>query len=251
MDNISDVQTYTDGMKKSLLDKMFFIDKINSDTFVDYGCADGTMLKFMENMFNNYNYYGFDISKQMLTLATETYVGDIRFTDDWDSIQPSFEKSTLILSSIIHEVYTYGSLQDVSLFWDRVFNSGFRYIVIRDMMLSNTSDRESDMNDVLNIQSNTDMFRLFQFEDKWGKIGNNKNLIHYLLKYRYINNWDRENQENYLPLTVEHFTRLIPNKYKIIFHEHYTLPFLREKVCDDFGIELKDNTHIKIILKLK
>ena len=252
MDNINNIEVYTDGMKKSLLDKMFFMDKINSDTFIDYGCADGTMLKFMSNLFNDYKYFGFDISKQMLQLAQKDYNGDIEFTDDWKQINTSLgDNSTLILSSIIHEVYTYGSLEDINTFWDRVFHSGFKYIVIRDMMLSNTSDRETDINDMLSVKLNTDIFQLFQFEDKWGKITNNKNLIHYLLKYRYIHNWDRENQENYLPLTVEHFSRLIPKNYKIVFYEHYTLPFLKERVAEDFNIVLKDNTHMKIILKLK
>ena len=84
-----------------------------------------------------------------------------------------------------------------------------------------------------------------------GSIGINKNLIHYLLKYRYTENWDRELNENYLPISKEKLLSLIPKNYEVIFYEHYALPFLKEKVREDFGIILKDKTHIKLILKRK
>ena len=251
MNSISNIKVYTDGMKKSLLDKMFFIDKINSDTFIDYGCADGTMLKFMKSIFPDYNYYGYDICEDMIKLAKENSEG-ILFSSDWETVSHDVtieNQQTLILSSIIHEIYSYGSHENIKFFWKKVFKTGFKYIVVRDMMLSNTSDKESDINDMIRIINNSEHSRLSEFEDTWGKITNNKNLIHYLLKYRYTDNWNREVKENYLPLTKEHFIKLIPSNYEVIFHEHYILPFLKEQVLKDFGIQLKDNTHFKMILK--
>lgn len=39
--NISNFDVYTEKMKMSLLDKIFFVDKIESNVLVDFGCADG------------------------------------------------------------------------------------------------------------------------------------------------------------------------------------------------------------------
>jgi len=249
MENIKDIKSYTDGMKKSLLDKMFFMDKIDSTEFIDYGCADGTLLGFMKDMFPKYNYTGYDVSEEMISLANKKH-SDINFVNEFNYTKTS-EKSTLILSSIIHEVYSYCSKSEIENFWDNVYNSNFDYIVIRDMMIGNSCEKMSDINDVASILRSNNHGRLKQFEGIWGTIENNKNLVHYLLKYRYIPNWDREVKENYLPIFREELLSNIPSDYEVIFHEHYVLPFLKEKVRDDFGIELKDNTHIKLILKRK
>lgn len=249
--DIGNITKYTDGMKKSIIDKIFFVDKIDTSTIIDYGCADGSMLKFIQDVFSDYNLYGYDISEDMITLANKD-AGSINFYSDWDLLFDKIKdcgSSTLVLSSIIHEVYSYGSYSDVSDFWQRVFNSGFKYIVIRDMMLSESSSREADINNVINISNNTDIDRLHQFEREWGRITENKNLIHYLLKYRYAENWEREVRENYLPITKERMLSIIPADYEILFHEHYTLPFLKNRVKEDFRINLNDKTHMKIILK--
>ena len=37
----------------------------------------------------------------------------------------------------------------------------------------------------------------------------------------------------------------------IVYEEEYVLPFLKEQVKKDFGYEIKDNTHIKLLLKKK
>ena len=37
--------------------------------------------------------------------------------------------------------------------------------------------------------------------------------------------------------------------YAPIYFEHYTLPFIRDRVKRDFGIELTDPTHVKMILE--
>ena len=37
----------------------------------------------------------------------------------------------------------------------------------------------------------------------------------------------------------------------IVYEEEYILPFLKNQVKLDFGYEIKDNTHIKLLLKKK
>ena len=60
-----------------------------------------------------------------------------------------------------------------------------------------------------------------------GGLTSNKNFLHYLLTYRYVENWDREVRENYFPHSIEEFLSKIPTKYEVVYFEHYTLPFLR------------------------
>jgi hypothetical protein len=217
--------------------------------FVDYGCADGSLLKFINNIFPEYKYIGYDISEDMINLAKKDNKSII-FTTKWDEVSEQIhncnQPKVLILSSIIHEIYSYGNINE---FWDRVFNSGFDYIVIRDMMVSKESERLTEINDIIKILNSQYNSNLYEFENYWGGIKYNKNFLHYLLKYRYMVNWEREVKENYLPIIAENLLLKIPQQYEVIFYEHYLLPFLKQQVKADFDIDLKDNTHIKMIIK--
>ena len=92
--------------------------------------------------------------------------------------------------------------------------------------------------------------KISEFEAFNGGLTSNKNFLHYLLTYRYVENWDREVRENYFPHCIEEFLNKIPVHYEVVYFEHYTLPFLREQVWKDFGFTLSDSTHAKILLKL-
>ena len=76
-----------------------------------------------------------------------------------------------------------------------------------------------------------------------------RDIVHYLLKYRYVTNWDREMKENYLPLLTEEILLKVPSNYRIKYYEHYTLPYLKDKVMEDFGIDLNTKTHYKLLLE--
>ena len=250
---ITNYEAYNEGMKKSLLDKIFFMDKIEARVIVDYGCADGTLIHFLSGLFPEFKYIGFDIDDEMLELARSKVPADrsrFVFTSDWGEVirHSASGVSAIILSSVIHEVYAYGTRKDVDNVWARVFGGTFDYIVIRDMIPSISMDKKSDINDIRNILRHGSAGQVKDFEQVWGSIEQNKNLIHFLLKYRYTDNWDREVRENYFPLTREELLSSIPDEYYIEFHEHFTLPYLRKTVKRDFNIDIKDNTHLKLIL---
>ena len=41
---ISNFASYNANMKKSLMDKIYFIDKTEATVFVDFGCSDGELI---------------------------------------------------------------------------------------------------------------------------------------------------------------------------------------------------------------
>ncbi|MCH5187361.1 MAG: methyltransferase domain-containing protein [Oscillospiraceae bacterium] len=251
MDKLNDIEVYVKRMQKSFMDKMFFIDKIFEpiENVIDFGCANGIMIHAMQYLFPEYNYIGYDISEDMIEKAKELVPG-CEFHTEWDEIKTPFASSLLNISSTIHEVYSYGTEESVNEFWNRVFNSGFKYIAIRDMMLSDNIKLMSDEADVAKAKQ---LFpdKLKEYEKIWGPVNIRFNLIHYLLKYSYTENWEREVRENYLPITVETLLAKIPSDYEIVYKEHYVLPYVKQQIKKDCGIDLNDATHFKVLLKKK
>ena len=253
---ITQYDAYNERMAKSMLDKLFFLDKVDAQLYVDFGCADGTLFKFMRPFAKDAVLVGYDIDPKMCD-AARANTGDY-YTDKWDIIAANVkaakdkgERTAIILNSVIHEVYNYCDPRQIDKFWKDVFGAGFDFIIIRDMIPSETVDRPSDINDVSKVWRKFRHHKaLRDFEGRWGGIESNKNLLHWFLKYQYLEpNWEREVKENYIPLYHEDLLSMPPDNYNIMYHEHYVLPHLKRLVKKDFGIELKDATHLKIILE--
>jgi hypothetical protein len=263
MSQIIDYNLYNKQMNMSMLDKVFFMDRIDSDLFFDFGCADGQLIKFM-NSINSYDtYIGYDNNINQIKLARENVQSpNCHFTNSLHDITGQVkhnQNSTLILSSVIHEVLHYSSESEIEEFWDWVFNTGFKYIVIRDMVYISTFDDASmtkgELNNVDLIREFYDSDKLEEFENIWGSIDDDRaNYKHFLLKYRYKKNWDREVKENYLSFDMNNFFKNVPSKYVTNHMDIYKLPFICNTIKNDFpGFSFKENytffTHGKIILE--
>lgn len=255
MNTIRCFETYNNEMKKSMIDKIFFIDKIETDVIVDYGCADGSLVGFLKELFPNITCIGFDNDITAINLAKENHQ-DIKFFSKWKDVTHhllamKYSSATLVLSSVFHEIFHYCSEETVDRTFDNIFSSNlFKYIAIRDMSVSKSIVRKSDEVHVANIFKYANRDHLNDFQGIWGNISQNENLVHFLMKYRYIMNWDREVRENYFPVHYEEFFQLIPDCWNIIYHDHFILPFIKNVVKQDFNIDLIDNTHLKLILEL-
>ncbi|MBR6102083.1 MAG: methyltransferase domain-containing protein [Ruminococcus sp.] len=247
---IADLEMYLTRMQRSVLDKMFFIDKVFEpfENIVDFGCANGELIKALRSMCSEYRYIGYDISEEMIEAAKQN-VPEASFYTDWNAIDIPFEKSLINVSSVIHEVWSYCSREDIEEFRERLFGSGFKYIAIRDMMFSDAQDRPADPAQLEAVKRSGYSELLESFESIWGRVTTQKQLVHFLLKYKYTNNWEREVRENYFPVSVEEMLGMIPDGYRISYFEPFTLPYLSWQLRKDTGIELKENTHIKIILE--
>lgn len=256
---ISNLQSYIDGMGKTMQDKLFFSDMLNFDVIVDFGCADGTFLEHILKTNPGVRVIGYDLDETMLSQARSRLGRRALLTSNWDEVVAEafqFENPLLNLSSVIHEVYSYSHPKVVSEFWSsQVFGGDFKWITIRDMIPSVELGREEISqfkDDVRKVKMKTDRDYLKSFEDRWGTISDNyRTFMHYLLKYRYTDNWDREVNEDYLPVSLETVKSKIPNSYKIVYEQDFLLPFLKQQVKQDFNVDLTHSTHTKMIIQNK
>ena len=188
-----DLASYNEHMAKGIEDKLFFlnhIDKNDNYIFVDFGCADGVLISTMFEIFekeqiNNKIYIGYDISETMIDFAKTKFsysTNKVCFTSNWDEVLSKLKsnnkrKKVLILSSVIHEVFSYANdIKDIFDFWTKVLNTGFDYIFIRDMMASSDINRPQPLiSDTFSLIFMNHSKQLKDFEEKWGTIENNEN----------------------------------------------------------------------------
>lgn len=254
-------------MAKSMQDKLFFASRVGARIYVDFGCADGTLLQFLSDMCGLADcwYIGFDESPEMIRLAQSRWNGSEQafFSDDWVDVLYKVEEARkeyidqvetcIIFSSVLHEVFTGFDSNQQRGFWKGVNSWGFNYIVIRDMAQSTIL--ETPLTDV-GINGD-DLFIRYpelvgDFEKRWGNLATRRNVLHFLLKYRWITNWERELEEDYLSLNPETMiNELCADGYTLMYHEAFTLKYLENAVKDSFDIRLCDlgPTHIKSIFK--
>jgi SAM-dependent methyltransferase len=251
-------------MAKSLIDKIYFLDKVDANLFVDYGCADGVMLCFIARVFPGIDLVGYDIDESMLATARENALrqnpnSKIVFTSDWNEVRDIVlrrraegTKSCLVLSSVMHEIHSYLSDGEQNNVHREIWGLAgvtFDFTAFRDMMVSRTASRPSDPMQVARIIQTFDPKRLSEWTATWGSIEENWSLTHFLLTYRYEVNWARELKENYLPVSYEDFLASIPAHYFPVYRDHFTLPFLRRCVKDRFQFDLNERTHLKLVLE--
>lgn len=248
---IANVDAYINGMNKGIQDKLFFLNKIKIKTLVDFGCADGTLLNEIHKIFPDIELIGYDIDETMMQISRERYP-EINFYSDWNQVieKVKGDDTALLLSSVIHEVYSYGTSSEIKNFWkNQAFNNKFKYLIIRDMIPSTIFDKMNII-DIKKIREKSDPKYLNDFENHWGDISISfRVLLHWLLKYRYVINWKREVRENYLPISLETLKKKIPSNWQIIFEDHYTYDFLKNQIKQDFDIDLEEPTHLKMIIK--
>jgi len=254
---ISNMEEYLDGMSKGLGDKLFFLNKVDLDVLIDFGSADGTLLNYISTVKPEMKLIGYDIDEKMINISRNKYK-QIQFESSWNKVQDFLTtnkdlKVGILLSSVIHEVYSYSKSNTISHFWkEQVFNPDIDYVIIRDMIPS-SSYNKMNLIDIKKIREKSNPKQLAEFEEEWGNIGTDfRTLLHWLLKYRYLVNWGRELYENYLPITIEHLkNKWIPSSWNIIYEKHYTYEFIKQTVKKDFDIDLNEPTHLKMIIENK
>ena len=144
MTKIADLTKYNNDMKKSLADKLFFLDHLDLETadfFVDFGCADGALIDALGDV--NVRKVGVDNNSDMYNICFARGL-DVHRSLDNVHLYEQPDHAVLNMSSVLHEVYSYLDKEQVENFWYNVFIGDYEYIVIRDMMVSNNTYRPAD-----------------------------------------------------------------------------------------------------------
>ena len=263
MDNIN---IYNERMAKAIEDKLWFIRFLNMPTFnqnavvYDLGCADGEIIRHLAPIFPDIQFIGIDESEDMINLARQRqfYPNEryIRNSEVHNVDNKKYGISIMIMSSVYHEIVNYNN---EPAFKNILSILTPDYIFFRDMIPDETINRKSSIDDLDKLMAkcwndeSRDTIHTVQiatFDDIQGSLMNQRNLVHFLLKYRYVENWRREVKENYFPCTynelMERFSKL---HYQPVYTRQYVLPYIQETVKNDFDIVIRDNTHLNAIFK--
>lgn len=230
---------YLTEMQKAQAEKLFFLSHLdlNSfDTIIDFGCATAEILKACQPHANA-RLIGIDLDPYMREQA-HLNVPCAQFYQylNRDMIT---EHTLIIFSSVLHEVGTYWKVIK-----KMIKNTGAT-VVVRDMKFSGPHKAKISKSDLSKLVFYSDPKRLADFI-KINGLTTLKDMYHYLLKYSYVDNWNIEVSENYFSFDYKDLFRM----GEIMFKHEYLLKFKKEKVEEDFHIELECPTHIMLIMKM-
>ena len=249
MTAIKNETIYLSKMRRTFTDKAWFMSLIPEDvtTIVDFGSADNSFINFLRNDYPEYRYVGIENNKSFLDASKEQgqecYASLTEFYEHGD-YDP--ETTLLVLNSVLHEIYSYGF---ADTFWNEVMMFDAKYIAFRDMYPRNCgkfgSAASREMEAIINHSSMEEHYR--DFVAKWGRVRDGYTAIHFLLKYFYHDNWEREVEENYIPFHYrELYTQIRRAGYNITSEYFYSLPYLKNKWHNDFKCD--ENSRLKLFI---
>ena len=125
----------------------------------------------------------------------------------------------------------------------------YDYVYIRDMMYEDLLPKKGLAEWHSKLIRYGDVKQMSEFQRHNGYfLGNKKNMVHFLLKYRYLQNWEREVRENYFSYSLNDVMEGLED-YDCIHYERYALPFLRGVIKKDFDIDFNEMTHVKMVFR--
>lgn len=254
---------YTTEMSKSVWDKAFFIDKIPGvKCVIDFGCADGAMIRFLAPLFPDITFIGFDISDKMISMAQskKPFYPNVAFfkhhTDviDYAKRITTYNPSEICInfSSVLHEVFSSTDGRDTIT--EMVDELQPKYITIRDMYCDEeipfTTTDHHNIIDIIASRQKT-LGRAIEFKRKFGVVNNWKKMMHLLMKLQWVDNgYKEELNENYFSWNIYDFINELNINYAIQFECRYQLPYLSEMWKNKYNWYNPDiHTHAQFILR--
>jgi trans-aconitate methyltransferase len=258
MEKIKNYNRYNEAMTSTMLDKIWFLDKIppTVDTIVDFGCADGSLIKFIDSIFpNRFKFVGIDNDEEMLDRATKNLANIKSPYTLYHSIcgleYQNMENAVLVLNSVVHEIFSYCSYLDCVQIFNSINKMHFSFVAIRDMHYQETTANELALYTMANVFLANEKEHFTQWNDLNYHSNTQNSIIEFLLKYRYKENWDREVAERYLWNWKNDLTRYFRN-YEIEFEQDFYIPFIFSKYELDFDTKTERfNTHKKLLFKCR
>ena len=259
MPEIMNYNVYNDRMRRSMWDKAFFMDKVpDAQAVVDYGCADGSLVRFLHGLFPAMRFIGFDIDPAMIAAANARREENTWFSSDIKAVPAKLRemnipgcRTAVNFSSVFHEIFHYGfNLSEIKAM---IASVNPQYLVVRDMMYDSMNDEMLISREMeARVRESLPAWQIADFEKAYGSIRLRRNLVHLMLKYKYTENWARECEENYFSFIMEDLMKVLneDHGYRPLLFSRYILPWVRYDIENRLGIDLGDEftTHFTLVL---
>ena len=217
MRKLVDRQIYLERMSKPLQEKLRIIKFIpeNAKSIVDVGCADGTITIVLAKLFPDIQFLGIDVDEKFIEQARKKSEGisNVKFEKIYqrELLAESQRFDVVIFCSVLHEFYSYGEgistvVKALADAHELLNKNGI--IIIRDMILPEYTKKATlRFNQIMNKIISKDYLTPYvkDFERYFGKLNTTFKINHFLLKYWYTENWNREGKEYYVPVTFEQY----------------------------------------------
>ncbi|GGG60558.1 hypothetical protein GCM10011378_40730 [Hymenobacter glacieicola] len=274
-------------MAHGLEHKLFFLEHLPElEALLDWGCADGTLLAEVRKQRPEILLLGHDTDERMVDQAVAKFDGlewnkkatiwedapsaleALRFTAEWayrgrkvPFSEPArqYGGTGILFSSVLHEMYTHGTSAQMRQHWKDVAATGVDYIVIRDMFWGPQGDYLLSeyptpyCQFIKWIAKGTHSAQLTEFNASLpcGESTMEARIAtEYLLKYPFVENWERELEEIYFALP-DLRPVLAPLGYEPVYWNHHCPDFIQERIKKDTSIDIPFNTHLSAIFRRK
>ncbi len=248
MDNIQNPATYLERMSKPLQEKLkvakYFSKRVKS--VLDVGCADGTITLALADMYPEINFVGIDLDQSFIDIANQKIEArqNVKFECIYlrDKLAEEERFDVVLFCSVLHEFFSYGEgissvIKALSDAREILNQSG--EIIIRDMLLYEYTEKSQLwLPEILTkLRSKSEIIPMIDdFERYFGKLNSIKQVNHFLLKYMYTDNWQREVKEDYVPVSFEKYDKMFEILgMNVGFQRSSTIPYLKDKWRNDFG----------------
>lgn len=257
---LADPCGYLARMAKPLEEKLKVAQFVpqNALSILDVGCADGAVTCALAELFPQAQVTGIDLESYFLKSAqvrAEKYqISNVHFERVYlrEMLARQGRFDTVLFVSVLHEFFSYGEgissvLKALADARELLVKGGD--IVIRDMILFDyaykTDYQVAGMLEKIRRKAGMSQM-LAGFEGHFGAISSLASLNHFLLKYIYPENWERECAEHYIPVTFERYTKAFELLGMEIIHQRsYLLPYLKGRWQADFGFTEDEMTDLR------
>lgn len=247
---LSDRTGYLQRLAAGLNDKLRVARYLpdGASSVLDVGCADGALTVALAAYYPGVHFLGIDLDEGFIAQAQEharcSALPNVEFRRVYlrELLVEPTRFDCAIFASVLHEFWTYGegisSVLKALADAHELLHAGGTTI-IRDMVLESYADRATlhVASIRAKVQASPHAAMLTAFETYWGEATNLATLNHFLLKYRYQENWERELPEHYVPVTNEQYMQTFALLgMRVQTHSLYLIPFLRERWQADFDL---------------
>ncbi|MBX7097692.1 MAG: methyltransferase domain-containing protein [Myxococcaceae bacterium] len=241
-----DFDSYGAQMDASLKQKLEdFLPWVKPGCIVDKGCGTGQLLVELSRLFPASALVGVDLSREFLRRCDEnTYATEdvsLLFGDITAQSVPDGSASTVVFSSVTHEIYSYNGYSLEAL--DRAFQSAFRELDVGGRVL--IRDGVSPGHGVRRLRFATaavnDVFERFAKEFKHGagarfaRLGplevelDAHDANEFICKKDYLKNWHIEVHEEFGAHTLDGYVHALERSgFRPVVAKGYVNPWIRE-----------------------